>query len=277
VDDRAAQRHTINVVRTACRDIEVAWFEWGRGEPLVLVHGLGDDHRAWRQTLSWLALDRRVIAYDLRGHGQTSLGDANGTLAQLGADLVTLLDALDLERADLCGFSLGGTIVMRAAIDRPERVRRLLPVATSSRVGRAAVPWYEERARLALEGAERLHPVLEQDTREQLSGKPGEAASHWTIRRQSTADPRGFANGCRAMARLQAEPLDPELARVSAPTLAIAAERDSLCPPRAAEIIAAAIPGARVEVIAGSGHQVEVECPAELSRAILSFLAEEAG
>jgi pimeloyl-ACP methyl ester carboxylesterase len=262
-------------VRTPCRDIEVAWFEWGRGEPLVLVHGLADDHRAWRKTLAWLALDHQVIAYDLRGHGQTSLGDANGTLAQLGADLVVLMDALELERADLCGFSLGGTIVMRVAIDHPERVRRLLPVATSSRVGRAAVPWYEERARLALEGAERLHPVLEQDTREQLAGAPQEIAHHWTIRRQSTADPRGFASACRAMARLCAEPLDPELGRVRAPTLAIAAERDTLCPPRAAEIIAAAVPGARVEVLAGAGHQVELERPAELSRAVISFLAEE--
>ncbi len=79
------------------------------------------------------------------------------------------------------------------------------------------------------------------------------------------------------MARLQAEPLDPELGRVRAPTLVIAAERDTLCPPRAAEIIAAGVPGARVEVIAGSGHQVEVERPAELSRAILSFLAGEDG
>jgi 3-oxoadipate enol-lactonase len=261
-------------VRTDCRDIEVAWFEWGRGEPLLLVHGLGDDHRAWRRTLAWLAVDRRVIAYDLRGHGQTSLGDAAGTLAQLGADLVALQDALGLERADLCGFSLGGTVVMRVAIDHPDRVGRLLPVATSSRVGRAAVPWYQERARLALAGAERLHPVLEQDTREQLSGDPGQAADHWTIRRQATADPRGFANGCQAMARLQAEPLDPELGAVQAPTLAIAAERDSLCPPRASEIIAAGIPGARVEVIPGSGHQVEVERPAELSRAILSFLGQ---
>ena len=263
------------MVRAACNDLDVAWFEWGRGDPLLLVHGLADDHRAWRKVLPWLAADRRVIACDVRGHGQTSLGNPDGTLAQLGGDLVALMDVLDLERADLCGFSLGGTIVMRAAIDHPERVRRLLPVATSSRVGRTAAPWYEARARLALEGAERLHPVLEQDTREQLAGAPEELADHWRIRRQSTADARGFANAAQAMARLHREPLDPELARVTAQTLVVAGERDPLCPPRAAEIVAGAIPGARVEVLAGAGHQVALERPEELSRLVLAFLAEE--
>jgi 3-oxoadipate enol-lactonase len=265
-------RLTIVVVRATCRDIDVAWVEWGRGDPLVLVHGLADDHRAWRKTLAWLALERRVIAYDLRGHGQTTLGAPDGTLAQLAGDLVSLLDALDLERPDLCGFSLGGTIVLRAAVDHPERVRRLLPVATSSRVGRVAAPWYEERSRLADQGPDALHPVLERDTRQQFADAGGEFAHHWTIRRQSTADPRGFANACRAMVGLHTEPLDPHLGHIQAPTLVISAERDFLCPPKAGEIIASGIPGARIEVLAGSGHQVPVERPAELSRAIVSFL-----
>ena len=88
------------MVRAACNDLDVAWFEWGRGDPLLLVHGLADDHRAWRKVLPWLAADRRVIACDVRGHGQTSLGNPDGTLAQLGGDLVALMDVLDLERAE---------------------------------------------------------------------------------------------------------------------------------------------------------------------------------
>lgn len=241
----------------------------------MLVHGLADDHRAWRKTLAWLALERHVIAYDLRGHGQTTLGAPDGTLAQLTADLRGLLDALNMERVDLCGFSLGGMIVMRAAADSPQRVRRLVPVATSSRVGRVAAPWYEERAQLADQGAEALHPVLERDTRQQFGNEGGEFADHWAIRRQSTADPRGFGNACRAMSRLHAHPLDPDLGRIEAATLVISAERDFLCPPRAGEIIAAGIPSARLEVLPGSGHQIPVERPAELSRAILSFLDRE--
>jgi pimeloyl-ACP methyl ester carboxylesterase len=260
-------------MRARCGDLEVSWGEWGRGDPLVLVHGLADDHRAWRRVLSWLALHRRVIACDVRGHGQTSLGEPDGTVGQLAQDLVRLLDVLAIDRADLAGFSMGGAIVLKTAIDHGDRVLRLFPIATSSRVGRAVMPWYAERARLADRGAGALQPVLRRDTVEQFATAPEHLEEHWLIRCESTADPRGFANGCRAMARLHAEPLDPDLGRITAPTLVISAERDQLCPPRAGEIIAGGVPGARLEVIPRSGHQVEIEQPEALSLALLGFSA----
>ena len=71
-------------MRASTGDIETAWFEVGRGAPLVLVHGLADDHRLWRKVVPDLSVSHRLILYDLRGHGETTLGAANGTLAQLG-------------------------------------------------------------------------------------------------------------------------------------------------------------------------------------------------
>lgn len=259
-------------MKARCRDLEVAWFEVGRGPDLVLVHGLADDHRAWRKLIPHLALDHRLVMFDLRGHGQTTLGAPDGTLAQLSEDLVALMDAIGLERADLVGFSLGGTLVMRLAIDHPERVRRLLPVSTSSRVGRTAAGWYEDRAAKAEAGGGAFRAALEADTREQFANAPAELAEHLRMRVQSTADPRGFANACRAMAGLGAAPLDPELGRVEAPTLVVACDRDALCPPRAGEIITAGIPGSRLAIVEGSGHQVEVEKPRELAELINGFL-----
>jgi 3-oxoadipate enol-lactonase len=260
-------------VHARCRDIDTAWFEVGRGSPLVLVHGLADDHRAWRRVLPRLLLDHRVILYDFRGHGQTSLGHPAGTLAQLSDDLAALLDQLGLDKSSLAGFSLGGTIIMRFAIDHPERVDRMVPVATSSRVGRAATEWFLERARQADQGVDVLLPHLDQDTREQFATAPEMAAEHMQIRRQSTADPKGYANACRAMARLREEPLDPELGRIVAPTLVVAAADDPLCPPKAAEIIAGGIQGSRVEVVQGSGHQLPVQQPDALAGLMLEFLA----
>src|ERR1700730_9566874 len=136
-------------MRARTGDIETAWFEIGRGSPLVLIHGLADDHRLWRKAVPDLALRHRVILYDVRGHGQSSVGEADGTLGQLGADLARLMHVIGLERAAVAGFSCGGTIARRLAIDHPEKVYVLFDVATSSRVGSAAAQWYADRAAMA--------------------------------------------------------------------------------------------------------------------------------
>jgi pimeloyl-ACP methyl ester carboxylesterase len=241
----------------------------------VLIHGLGDDHRAWRKALPDLALRHRLILYDLRGHGQSTLGNADRSLRQLGDDLVALLVSIGLEGADLAGFSLGGTIAMRLAIDHPERAGRLVLVATSSRVGRAAAEWYRDRVDMVDRGDPLLRQTLDRDTADVYAQSPGELDEGLLIRRQSIADPRGYGNACAAMASLNAAPLDPELGTISARTLIVASEKDQHCPPKAGEIIAAGIPGSRLEILPDAGHPIPVEKPLELARLVNAFLAHD--
>lgn len=260
-------------MRVQTGDIETAWFEIGRGSPLVLIHGLADDHRLWRKAVPDLALRHRVILYDVRGHGQTSLGDPDGTLRQLGDDLNNLMDAIGLESAAVAGFSLGGTIAMRLAIDHPERVEVLFPVATSSRVGSSAAQWYAERAAM---GSAELRATIDRDTVDAYHISPGELEEGLAIRRQSTQNPAGYKNAAAAMAGLRPNPLDPELVKIDARTLIVSADLDQLCPPRAGEIIAAGISGATMEIITGSGHMVPAEKPLELAAIVTTFLMEAA-
>jgi 3-oxoadipate enol-lactonase len=260
-------------MRARCNDIDAAWFEVGRGEPLILIHGLADDHRAWRRALPDLLLRHRVLMYDLRGHGGSSLGNPDGTLAQLGADLASFMEAIGVDKADVAGFSLGGTIAMRMAIDHPEKVERLVLVATSSRVGRSAADWYRRRVEMVEQEDPELRATMDRDTADVYAQAPSELDDGLLIRRQSTADPRGYGNACAAMAALNAAPLDPELGRISAPTLIVASELDRHCPPKAAEIIAAGIKGSRMEIMPGAGHPIPVEKPGELAGSMNSFLA----
>jgi 3-oxoadipate enol-lactonase len=260
-------------MRARTGDIETAWFEIGRGSPLILIHGLADDHRLWRKAIADLCLRNRVILYDVRGHGQSTIGDADGTLDQLGADLAHLMDAIGLERAAVAGFSLGGTIAMRLAIDHPERVDVLFAVATSSRVGSAAAQWYGERA--AMNGAD-LKSTIDRDTVDAYHISPGELEEGLAIRRQSTQDPAGYRNAARAMAGLKVTPLDPELVKIRARTLIVSADLDQHCPPRAGEIIAAGIPDSRMEIVLGSGHMLPAEKPQELAGLVVGFLREAA-
>jgi pimeloyl-ACP methyl ester carboxylesterase len=245
-----------------------ARYEVGRGEPVVLVHGLGDDHRAWRRVVAPLMLTRRVVLYDLRGHGNSPLDDADGSLAQLGADLVQVLDDAEIDRATIAGFSLGGTIAMRAAVDAPDRVSALALIGTSSRVNSAARGWYEERAALVENDDPELRATLDKDTEDVYRNRPDEIDAGLRIRRESTEDPRGFANACLAMASLNEGPLDPELDKITAPTIIVAGDADQHCPPRASEIIAEKIAGSSMRVIEDTGHPLPVERPHEVAAAI---------
>jgi 3-oxoadipate enol-lactonase len=261
------------MMRIRTGDVETAWHDVGVGPPVILIHGLADDHRAWRRVTAELMLDHHVILYDLRGHGGSSLGTPDGRLAQLGGDLLALCDALSLGRCVLAGFSLGGTIAMRAAIDGPERVAGLALVATSSRVGRAAQEWYLERAAMVEQHDPGLRDTLDRDTADVYRARPGETAAGLHIRRASTHDPRGYGNACRAMAALREQPLDAELTRITAPTAILAGDADQHCPPRAAEIIAQRIGGSRLEVLPGAGHPLPVERPDEVAEAIRRITA----
>jgi pimeloyl-ACP methyl ester carboxylesterase len=245
-----------------------ARYEVGRGEPVVLVHGLADDHRAWRRVVAPLMLTRRVVLYDLRGHGNSPLGDADGSLAQLGADLIGVLDDAEIDRATIAGFSLGGTIAMRAAIDASDRVAALALIGTSSRVNSAARGWYEERAALVDNDDPELRATLDKDTEDVYRNRPEEIEAGLRIRRESTEDPRGFANACLAMASLNEGPLDPELDAITQPTIIVAGDADQHCPPRASEIIAGKIAGSTMRVIEDTGHPLPVERPHEVAEAI---------
>jgi len=182
------------------------------------------------------------------------------------------MDSVGIDSADVAGFSLGGTIAMRMAIDHPERVRGLVLVATSSRVGSAAAGWYRERVDMVERNDPGLRATLDRDTADVYAQFPSELEGGLLIRRQSTADPRGYGNACAAMAALNAAPLDPELSRISAPTLIVASELDRHCPPKAAAIIAGGIKGSRLEVIPGAGHPIPVEKPDELAGLMDAFL-----
>jgi pimeloyl-ACP methyl ester carboxylesterase len=185
------------------------------------------------------------------------------------------MKGIGVERADVAGFSLGGTIAMRMAVDHPEAVGRVVLVATSSRVGRAAAEWYRERVEMVERGDANLRETMDRDTADVYAESPAELEEGLLIRRQSTADPRGYGNACVAMAALNASPLDPELPKIGAHTLIVASDRDRHCPPKAAEIIAAAIAGSRLEIIPGAGHPIPVERPRELAAMINSFLAHD--
>ena len=261
--------------RTVVGDIEIAWTEAGpaEGRPVVLVHGLAEDRRTWAVQQEQLA-DTHTYAVDLRGHGETTLGEADGTLEQLGADLIGFLESVT-GPAVVVGFSLGGTIVLWAAAERPDLVSRAVVLGTSSVVGRAAAEFYGGRIAAAADtGSEDFRAALRDDTRAALSVGTDRLDEVVEARLGAVGDGGGYINAARAMAALHEKPLTPRLSDVKVHVDVVGATEDTFCPLKAAQIILDALPDAAYLEVPDAGHLMNVDNPQGVTSALRLTLHE---
>ena len=107
-------------------DIQLYSIERGTGEPLILLHGNGEESRYFARQIRHFAKTRKVIAIDTRGHGQSPRGNAPFTIRQFAEDLHDFMEEKGIERADILGFSDGGNTALVFALQYPQKVRKLI-------------------------------------------------------------------------------------------------------------------------------------------------------
>ena len=251
-------------------DIDVGYTRMGDGPPAVMIHGLAEDRTSWADVQRRLG-GFTTWAYDLRGHGETTLGEAEGTLEQLGADLIAFLDALT-GPADCIGYSLGGAVVLRVAASRPDLVTRATVAGTSTVVGRRAVGFFRDRIETIRSDFSGFAAALREDTRQQLV-VAGDRLEEVTARRlEAVGSGDGYVNAARAMARLHDEPLTPLLDEITCPVHVIGGEADVFCPRKAADIMIAALRYGTYHEVARAGHLMSVDRPDAYAQAIRDAL-----
>jgi 3-oxoadipate enol-lactonase len=236
---------------------------------VVLSNSLGTTLAMWEPQAAALARGHRVLRYDLRGHGDSSVPEAPYSIADLGSDLLALLDRTGTARASLFGVSLGGMVSMWVAAHAPERVDRLILCSTSAVMG-PPESWTERAALVRREGTAAVADavVARWFTRAFAAAQPDVVAR---IRGQLAATPaEGYAGCCEAIREMDQR---PDLPAIAAPTLVIAAEGDPSTPPAHARTIAGLIPGARLEVLDRGAHLVNVEAPDVVNPLVLAHLA----
>jgi pimeloyl-ACP methyl ester carboxylesterase len=253
-------------VKVRLGDLDVGYSAAGEGRPVVLIHGLAEDRTSWARVQEALT-GYRSYAYDLRGHGETTLGEADGTLAQLGTDLARFLETVT-GPADCVGYSLGGTVVLWAAAEHPALVRNAIVAGTSSVVGRRAVEFFAERIRTVREDFAAFVDDLRSDTAAQLVAAPGELDAVTKRRLAAVRDGTGYINAARAMKRLADEPLAPILRRVTCRVDVIGGEKDTFCPRRAADMLMSGLADAEYHEIEGAGHLMSIDNAAAYAGAI---------
>jgi 3-oxoadipate enol-lactonase/4-carboxymuconolactone decarboxylase len=239
------------------------------GAPVLVLSGsLGSALEMWEPQVPALARHFRVVRYDLRGHGRSPVPPGPYDIADLGADLVALLDRLGVARAHLCGLSLGGMLSMWTAAHHPERVERLVVLCTSALLGPPEL-WVERATIVAARGTAAVADgVLSRWFTPALHARDPALVAR--MRAMLVATPAaGYAACCGAIQRMD---LRADLAAIRAPALAIAGAEDPSTPPAHLSRIASAIAGCRLAVVDGAAHLSNLEQPEQVTALILEHL-----
>ena len=250
--------------------IDVHYEVAGSGPWLTLSHSLASDLSMWEPQLEAFCRHFTVLRYDTRGHGGSSAPLGAYSWTQLCDDVLALLDALKIERTHFLGLSMGGMIGQHLALLAPQRLASLILADTSSRTPAAAQPLWQERLRLA---REKGMAALVDATLERWFTPPYRAAHPEAMARIAALilkTPVAGYIGCGQA--LQALDLSARLSQVTAPSLILVGAEDAGTPPALARDIAAAIPGARLEIIPEAAHLANVEQAERFNQLVLEFL-----
>jgi 3-oxoadipate enol-lactonase len=241
----------------------------GDGPPLILIGGLGFGRWSWFKQVPALSNHFRTIAFDVRGEQSLSHG-----VADLSAEVVTLLDHLGIEKAHVLGTSLGGFVAQELALERPDLVDKLVLVCTS--YGSHAPETMSPQALGSMLGWGALSP--ESATRRGLETATSDAYRDENpdefnlILRWRLADSPSLATyyqQAMAGARFDAS---HDVENIASPTLVIHGADDRYVPLANAVALAEAIHGARLRVLEGAGHLVFIERAADVNREAVGFL-----
>jgi 3-oxoadipate enol-lactonase len=250
----------------------------GKGEPLVLIPGLGDDHHVFAALREALALRYRLILLDNRDAGGSGEATAPYGTAEMAQDALAVVGQLGLERFHVLGWSMGGAIAQQVALQAPDRVASLVLLSTWGRT--------DPFLRAVFEGWRLMIGRLTPD--EFLA-----AQAPWLVAPRFLASPtpelvaleagmrtRGWPRSVPAFERQVGACIGHDalgvLAILQTPTLVLTGEEDILTPPRYGRALAAMLGRAEVTLLAGVGHACLLESPKPFAERVLRFLARHA-
>lgn len=238
------------------------------GPALVFLNSLGSTFRMWNKVLPVLNKAFRIIRFDTRGHGRSSVPSGPYTTEQLGRDLFCVLDDAGIGRASLCGLSLGGLVAMWAAIHAPERVNRIVLANTAARIG-TRESWTDRIAEIRATGMSALAiatldrwftPAYKREHPDEMEFVRGMISS---------IHPDGYVGSCGA---LRDTDLGADLPRIDSPALVITGKHDPATPPHDGRALHAQLPDSHYVELDAS-HFSAWERAREFAEAALAFLA----
>ncbi|MGD0337805.1 MAG: alpha/beta hydrolase [Bacteroidota bacterium] len=240
--------------------------------PVVFIHGFPFSHEMWKPQIEELKNLFRIVAYDVRGHGKSEVGDGRYTIEFFVNDLIELLNYRKIEKAVFVGLSMGGYIALRLAERFPERLKGLVlcdtrsePDTNETRVKRSESILAVKKDGTAAFAKNFVKSVFAAETFEK---KPEVVEFIRSIIEHNS--PLGIAGTLLALA--SRTDTTPALATISVPTLILVGEYDTLTPISASEVMKQRIPNAELRVIPHAAHLSNLENPEFFNSALIEFL-----
>jgi 3-oxoadipate enol-lactonase len=258
----------------AADGIRIHYQELGvpRGEPVLMIQGLGTNMHGWALNRPVLGMKYRTIALDNRGSGRTDKPFARYTLEQMAEDAIAVLDATKVESAHVVGASMGGAIAQLVAVRHPERVRSLTLTCTACRHHQWRRELLAEWAALANERG--MREVAKRAMRWLVGGRSFRRFAPFLGSLGPIAlrmPPYAFASQIRAILDTD-DSIRTELTKLTMPTLVVVGNQDILTPRGDSEELAELIPDSDLVVISGAAHGLMVEHATTYNRVLMDFL-----
>jgi pimeloyl-ACP methyl ester carboxylesterase len=261
-------------MKTIINDIAVNYIEHGssQGLPVVFIHGFPFSHKMWEPQMRELPNNIHAIAYDVRGHGSGDVGDGQFTLELFVDDLIVLLDHLGIEKAILCGLSMGGYIALRAIERHPNRIKGLVLCDTKSesdtndeKIKRTSSIKTVKSAGVSAFAEDFVKAVFWEKTFENNT-----EAIEFTkklVRENSTL---GICGTLLALAART--DTTQSFSSINVPTCIIVGEHDKLTPPPVAQAMHKAIAGSELHILSNAGHMSNLENTKDFNENLVAFL-----
>lgn len=257
---------TVGVIETRFGRIGVESRGSG-GTPLLFLHGVGSDRSAWSRQLERFGLERQTLAIDYPGYGDSDFIEG-ATRATFAEAALAVLDALEIERAHVCGLSLGGVVAIAMHGLAPQRIASLILADSFARHPEGQAIHDRSLAGAAALGMRGLAEARA----DALLAQPAEPAIRTeVIETMARIDPAAYALAAGAVWLADQR---REAAAIRCPALILYGSEDRITPPALSEELKALIPRAGLIEIAGAGHLPNVERPAVFDRVLTAFLSE---
>ena len=255
--------------------LNISYDDLGIGEvPIIFIHGFPFDKSMWQPQMDFLVKTNRVIAYDIRGFGQSTAGREKESIKVFAEDLIKFMDALEIPKAIVCGLSMGGYILLNAVFSDPDRFEAIV-LSDTQCIGDSAEVKEKRFTSISQVMAggieeftqsfvERIFCNLTKNTKSDIVD---------TIKTSMLAtSPQTITRGLRALA--QRKGMCASLNKIAIPTLILCGMEDLVTPPAQSEYLHQQIENSSMHLIAQAGHLSNLEQPDEFNNLIFNFISD---